>query len=314
MYRAPIKDQFLRECFTTEVSKNTARAVLERIAPYEERLELDISAIRGDALQDVIAHIVGIRGGSFVTDLRVLRSYVRWCIINRIPGACDDILSIQFSGVEKYRRRAVASPAHLQIYLDQVFNPESDETIDVIYRSYFWLAFAGIKEEDSVKIHVNQLDFEHMQIKFVNGEVYPIYSEALPALRKAASLNDFAYRNPNYKNGKVARKDRIGGDLLLRGIKKGSGDDPAVLSYRTAASKKARLAEETGKTTQRLSYSSVYPCGIFFRAYHDEQAGLEVKFYHQASIDCKSTNHESIQKLARYYEEDYQLWKLAFQV
>ena len=315
MYRAPIKDQFLRECYQTEESRVDARYTLERVAPYEKRLETDISAIGGDALQDIVSRISSARGVNFAMDLCVLQSYVRWCLVKRFPGTCDDILDIQFSGAEKYKRKAVANPVQLQAYLDQVFSPESDETIDVIYRSYFWLAFSGIDEEDAVKIRADQLNLDRMQIMLDNGRVFPIYVEALSAFHKAISLNDFAYRNPNYKNGKVVRKDRVDSNLLLRGIKKKDNKEiPNVKSYRSVIIKKTKLAEDAGKTTQCLSYSRVYLCGSFFRAYCDEVNGLKVRFYRQAAIDCRSTNEESALRLARRYDEEYRLWKLAFRV
>lgn len=315
MYRAPIKDQFLRECYTTEESRVDARYTLERVAPYEKHLETDISAIGGDRLQDIISRISSARGVNFALDLCVLKNYVRWCIVKRFPDTCADILDIQFTGMEKYKRKAVASPVQLQAYLDQVFNPVSDETVDVVYRSYFWLAFSGIDEEDAIKIRTDQLDFDRMQVMLDSGRVCQIYDEALPAFRKAASLNNFTYRNPNYKSDKAVRKDRVDGDLFLRGIKrKDNKEISTVKSYRSAIIKKTKLAEDAGKTTKCLSYSRVYLCGIFFRAYCDELSGLKVRFYRQASIDCRSTNKESILRLARTYDEEYRLWKLAFQL
>lgn len=315
MYRAPIKDQFLRECYTTEESRVDARYTLDRVAPYEKRLETDISAIGGDALQDIVSRLSSARGINFALDLCVLKNYVRWCIINRFPGTCADILDIQFSDTEKYKRKAVANPVQLQAYLDQVFSPESDETIDVVYRSYFWLAFSGIDEEDAIKVRGDQLDLDHMRIVLDNGKVYKIYDQALPAFCKAISLNDFVYRNPNYKNGKVARKDRVSGNLLLRGIKKKDNkENLSIKSYRAVIIKKTKLAEDTGKTTQCLSYSRVYLCGVFFRAYCNEMTGLKVRFYRQAAIDSKSTNKESVLRLARSYDEEYRLWKLVFQL
>lgn len=315
MYRAPVKDQFLRECYVTEESRVDARYTLDRVAPYEKRLETDISAIGGDALQDIVSHISNARGIHFALDLCVLKNYVRWCLVKRIPGTCADILAIQFSDVEKYKRNVVDNPVQLQVYLDQVFSPESDETIDVIYRSYFWLAFSGIDEEDAVKISADQLNLDRMQIMLDSGRVFPIYVEALPAFHKAISLNAFVYRNPNYKNNKAAIKDRVDGNLLLRGIKKKDNKEiSTVKNYRSAIIKKTKLAEDAGKTTKCLSYSRVYLCGIFFRAYCDEVNGLKVRFYRQAAIDCKSTNEESALRLARRYDEEYRLWKLAFQL
>ena len=313
MYRAPIKDQFLREYYTTETTRTNARAVLERLAPYEEKLEADFSTIRGDALRDIVSSVVGARPASAASGLSVLRAYARWCVANHMPGACDDVQKIKTPGIDKYRSQSVADPAHLQIYLNQVFCPESEDTIDVAYRCFLWFAFSGIKENDAPKVRSCHVDFDMMRICLDDGSTYPIYGEALPALRRAVLLTEFVCHNPIYTDNKVARKERVSGDFVLRGIKKGDNDvEPDIGRMRTMTSKKTKAALDDGRTLQRLSYKRLYSCGIFYRAYQAERIGAPVRFYHQAQIDSKASNKSSITRMAKWYESDYEFWKLAF--
>lgn len=313
MYRAPIKDQFIRECYTTEAMKINARAVLERLAPYEEKLETDFSTIRGDNLRTIVFRVVGAKPSSAACGLRVLRAYVQWCIKNNMPGACSDVMEINMPGLDKYRSQAVADPVHLQLYLNQVFCLESEDTIDVVYRSYLWFAYFGIKEEDSVKVRQRHVDFDMMQIRLDDGSIYPIYGEAIPALRRAVSLTEFVCYNPIYTDNKVARKERLGGDFVLRGMKKGDNvSEPEINRLRTRTSKKTKAALEEGRTLQRLSYKRLYSCGIFYRAYQKERAGMPTEFYHQAQTDSRATREDSVVRMAKLYESDYEFWKLAF--
>lgn len=134
----------------------------------------------------------------------------------KVPDACDGMLNIEAAGLAKVRRQMVSSPLHLQRVLDEVFDKESEETIDVTYRCYYWMAFGGIKEDDTLLVRASDIDFANMEIVYQDTHV-PLYREALPAFHKAAELNSFCYKNPNYS--RTITRDRVSGDTLMRGIR-----------------------------------------------------------------------------------------------
>ena len=129
--------------------------------------------------------------------LTILKEYVKWCIAMKVPGACDGMLHIEAVGLDKVRHQMVSSPLHLQRFMDSIFDSESDETIDNIYRCYFWMAYGGIDEDDTILIRNEDVDFSEMIIRYKTISV-PIYREALPAFRNAVNLTSFVYKHPNY--------------------------------------------------------------------------------------------------------------------
>ena len=219
--------------------------------------------------------------------------------------------------IGKIRERMVASPLHLKTYLNSVFDPVTDETIDVTFHSFFWLIYAGIDEKDVMDITKDQIDFENMEIhhKTVN---YPIYIEAVPALKKAISLTKFRYKHPMYDEKIVIFKDRLPGDKILRGI---TGDKD-IFAMKNHIAHKTANAIKAGKSELRLSTNRAELSGIFHRLYDRERAGLPISFTEYA-IRRVATNtpdvfknkeeaNRRIRKAERDYLNDYTRWKLAF--
>ena len=210
----------------------------------------------------------------------------------------------------------VASPLHLQMYLDQVFDKESQETIDNIYRCYYWMAYGGISEEDTLFINRSDVDLELMLIRYNNTSV-PIYREALPAFRNAMQLSSFVYLHPNYT--KTIRRDRVPGEELMRGIKATT----KTMTIRSSLSRRSADAIKAGKTEQQLSFYRVWLSGLFYRIYERERAGVPVDFSEAAVnfmegktyVLCGREKIEHKQnRIERDYMEDYQRWKLAFSI
>lgn len=172
----------------------------------------------------------------------------------KVPDACDGMLNIEAAGLAKVRRQMVSSPLHLQRILDEVFDKESEETIDVTYRCYYWMAFGGIKEDDTLLVRASDIDFANMEIVYQDTHV-PLYREALPAFHKAAELNSFCYKNPNYS--RTITRDRVSGDTLMRGIRAVK----KTATLRSILSKKSAKAIEDGLTQQQLSFYRVWMSG-----------------------------------------------------
>ena len=234
----------------------------------------------------------------------------------KVPGACDGMLGVETAGLSKVRRQMVSGPLHLQRVLDEVFDKETEETTDIIYRCYYWMAFGGIKESDTLLIKASDIDFSRMEITY--GDTHaPIYREALPAFHRAAELKSFYYKNPNYS--KIILRDRVPGDMLLRGIRATT----KTMTIRSILSRRSAWAIESGHTQQQLSFHRVWLSGLFYRIYDRERAGIPVDFS-EAAIDFmsdraymlsgKSTLEHKQNRIEREYMGDYQRWKLAFSI
>lgn len=316
MYNEEMKTRFIREYTGSLNTANVATTIFNAMEEHEKSWNADLCTRSSEELQPVITEITGLRSRSKWMALTILKEYVKWCIAMQVPGACDGMLQIQTVGLDKVKHQMVSSPLHLQKFLDDVFDKESEETLDNIYRCYFWMAYGGIDEEDTILIQNEQVDFNQMVIYYKTTNI-PIYREALPALRNAVSLTSFLYKHPNYS--KPVRRDRVPGDTLMRGIRAAT----KTFTMRTTLSKRNIKAIEDGLTDLQLSFYRVRMSGLFYRVYEMERAGIPTSFSEAALrvMDGKTyTLHgrEKLEhrqnKIERSYLEDYQRWKLAFSI
>lgn len=314
MYNESLKSSFIADYTKSLSTAQHAQVVFDAFAPSEEMWGADLCTRTAEELQPVVNSVAGLRAKSRWMALTILKEYVKWCLAMKVPGAIDGMLKIEVVGLDKVRSQMVSGPMHLQQYLNAVFEPEAEETIDNIYRCFFWLAFAGIDEEEDIfLVTKDDVDFENMVIRYGFTE-YPIYREAIPAIRNAMTLTSFAYKHPSYS--KVIKRDRVIGVTLMRGIKA----DSKILTLRSTLSKRARLAYKEGRTPLQLSYYRVWISGLFYRMYENERAGGAVSFAEEAQrYVSKRVYHNEHRPLstqqnivARDYMDDYQRWKLAF--
>ena len=316
MYNEDLKKRFVRDYTGSLNTANVAATVFNAVEKYETEWNADLCTRSTEELQPVIDEIVGLRSRSKWMTLTILKEYVKWCIAMKVPGACDGMLHIEAVGLDKVRHQMVSSPLHLQRFMDSIFDSESDETIDNIYRCYFWMAYGGIDEDDTILIRNEDVDFSEMIIRYKTISV-PIYREALPAFRNAVNLTSFVYKHPNYS--KTIRRDRVPGDTIMRGIKAVT----KTFTMRATLSKRNIKAVEVGKTDMQLSFYRVRMSGLFYRIYEMERAGIAPNFSDAAlrvmdgktySLKGREKIEHKQNRIERDYMEDYQRWKLAFSI
>lgn len=316
MFNEEQKTRFIRTYTKSLYTANIAVGIFNKFEKYEQMWQADLCTKQASDLQPIIDEVIGARLKSRWQILSILKEYTKWCMVMKIPGACDGMLHIEAPGIEKVRRQMVSSPLHLQIYLDQIFDPESMETIDNIYRCYYWMAYGGVQEEDTISVTRSDVDLSQMIIRYRDTSV-PIYRESLPALQNAMQLGSFLYNHPSYTH--PIRRDRVPGDTLIRGVK-----SPArIMSIRSELSHRSSNAIKEQKTESQLSFNRVWLSGLFYRMYERERAGVPVDFS-DAAVNFMSgktyalNGREKIEhkqnRIEREYMEDYQRWKLAFSI
>ena len=218
MYNKELKTQFIRE-YTTSISRaETCVSAFEAMSPYEEEWGADFCTKSAQELAPVIEKLVGFRVRSRWQRIIVFQKYVKWCISHKVTGACDGMLHIDTVGLGKLRMQMVANPLQLQMYLNVICEPESEQTTDNIYRCFYWMAYSGMDEEDILKTMIHDVDMENLVVH-CNGEEYEIYREAIPAFKNATMLTEFVYKHPNYPADKIVRRHRAPGDTVIRGIR-----------------------------------------------------------------------------------------------
>lgn len=326
MYNHELKTKFIQE-FTSNIGRrNAAVSMFNALQKYEEEWDSDLCTKNSDELQPVLGEIVGFRTNSKKLRMTILREYVKWCVDNEVAGACDGLLQIEELGNEKLKRQMVANPRHLQRYLDVLFEHESEETVDCIYRCFYWLAYGGMKEEDVLDVTDSEVDFVEMVVRH-NGIEYPIYREAIKAFRNCVELEQFRYKHPNYSADKVVFKERTFGNRLLRGM---SQNQPITtlrveMSRRQNNPSKRKGIPSTDESLDlKLSYYRVQLSGIFYREYEAERAGMNVDFMGVAArfmegktyslSKCRNLPGAKQRQLAAEYLEDYNRWKDAYSI
>lgn len=274
---------------------------------YEEEWNADLCTKSVEELQPMIDEITALTKRSQQTCILLLQQYVKWCLNNNVPGACDGMLKI--TGTVNSKRmiyESVTSPRHLQTYLDSVFDPEDLHTIDNVRRTFCWLAFSGLLSKDIFNIKNKDINLDDMTI-YYNGEIYPIYREGIKAIRNSVNLEVINIIHPLRTN--ATQEDRFDSDLVMRGIRN-------VLTFKDMTeiiSRKQSIAIKKEKTNLRLGYFRIWLSGLFYRIYIDEIGGIPPDFIKEidkiyAAKEAKIVN--SAKNLhARYYAEDYKIWK-----
>lgn len=307
MFNAEIKERFVRS-YSSKISVRTACKQFFDIAQkYEEQWDADLYTRTPKEVSQFLSEASGLTAQSQASAISIIKAYVRWCLSQEdISGVQEDLLTITSISSDKFKEQTVTSPVHLQRYLNMVFDPEDFETIDNVYRTYFWMAYAGINQDDVPRIKNKDVDFSEMIIRY-NGRTYPIYREGIRAIRYSVELDHIKSLRTN--TGKLITLSRVDGDLIMRGRR-------SVFTSKTLqerVSKKQKDALDSGKTKLRLSYFKVWISGLFYRMYLDEISGIKPDFLpFIAEIDSAKgvkKNKSSLTKQAKYYKEDYLHWK-----
>ena len=316
MYNEEQKKRFIRDYTGSLNTANVAVTIFNILERYEQAWGADLCTKSAVELQPAIDDVVGLRNRSKWMYLTILKEYVKWCLAMKTPGACDGMLHVESVGLERVKRQMVSSPLHLQKYLDDLFDNEQEETIDNVYRCYFWMAYGGIDEEDTILIKNDDIDLQRMLIRY-KTTIVPIYREAIPAFKNILTLTSFLYKHPNYS--KPIWRERVPGDTVMRGVR----STTKVFTMRGSISKRNVEAVELGRTNLQLSFYRVKMSGLFYRTYEMERAGFPVTFSEAALrlMDGKTYSLSGNEKLRhrqnrieREYFEDYQRWKLAFSI
>ena len=319
MYNENQKRAFIESHTNSDKTMAKIVQIFSWFEPYEEDWGLDLSKQSAEKLQPVVNELTGVRSKSTELILIILKEYVKWCGRNGYEVS-RGIFDVRINTIDKIQNQMVASPLHLKAKLDEFFEPVEEETIDITYRVFLWMAFAGLDDKDAIRVTADCVDLKNLRINF-EGHSYEIYKECIEDFKKACDLTDFQYKHPNY----ITRRDRADGNLIMRGIRTPTVD---LKTIRPVINKKfgADDTEETsGRQKSRISYKRTYLSGIFYRAYERERAGLPVDFseFIARSIERKEkTKKYTVTKtrtlttiantIEREYLADYEKWKCAF--
>jgi hypothetical protein len=309
MYHAEQKTRFIKD-YSTKISvRDWAKSLFERIQPFEEERGADFCTFDLETTQQVFESVASVSKQGRGALRSVLRGYCRWCREHGVEGVTDATEQIDVMASDAMRRKTVRNPRHLQAFLDVLCVPESEQTSDNNFRSYYWLAYSGLGDEEIFRVTTDEVDFLNAVVRH-GGREYPIYREAVPALRNCVELSAYRYLNPNYTE--AIWRDRVPGNILLRGVR----STPTVGIIRVDFAKREKKAVAEGKTDMQLSYRRIWLSGVFYRMYEDELAGFQPDF--SAFIDERlgdfqyagaNSQEYKRRQAAEAFRTDYERWK-----
>lgn len=309
MYNENLKTQFIREHTNSLSRAKLCTVIFNQTEKLEKQWGKDIYIQDDDtAINAIIQEVSGVRSRTGYVRTAIIKEYIKWCIANQLPGACDKLLHINTFEADTLKDHLVSNPAHLEKYLNEVFKPTEHQTIENIYRCYYWLAYSGLEEENIFNITNENIDLSRMVIKHYQNE-YPIYREGVMAIKSCMDLTEFRYSHPNYRSD--VWRERTPGDILIRGIK----SEKSIKAMRTSLS---RMSKKAGSKL-KLSYYRVWLSGTFYRMYEKEQMGIQPDFTGIALKRMKNDNkfdsmkgHQEsyyYHRVIADYQRDYRRWK-----
>lgn len=314
MYNPDRKKRFIKSYTTNLRTARSCESAFRAIGQFEEDRQADICTWSEEDIRPVTDQILGVRESSKWNRLCILKAYCKWCVGQGIEGATDAMQSIDGGSEEALKPKMVANPVHLQIYLDSVFAPESQQTISNTFRAYFWLAYSGMKEEEVLKVKASDVDLKAMTVTY-GGVVFQLYKEGMDAVRNCVELSSFRYVHPMYEPKWIERAAANG--ELLRGFR----GAPVYDVIRSQISRATTAAQAEGRTDMALSFSRAWLSGMFYRVYELERAGIDPDFAGIADMYMRGNTYTHYGKdnskykrmtLIRNYHKDYVRWKAAF--
>ncbi len=311
MYNEVTKIQFIREYTGSLETRFVAKDVFDIFEPYESNWNKDLASVDINDLRPIIREAtIRLKQNGWMAPT-IVNEYIKWCAINNQSEVNESLIDrVKGVDTDKIKKRLVSTPENLQTYLDILFDDPKLETVDNIFRGYFWLAYSGLDEEDMYRVSSDDVNLRSLTVTF-NGMIYPLYSIAVPTFQKLKYLSDFVYDHRLY----TTRRQRSEESMLLRGL----APKTDLLYHRTKISFINTKAIKDGRIDKRLSYSGVRKSGMFYKAYVDEQNGLPAAFVEEANrcIKMEKSDRKAVteSKRKRYQltlVNEYAAWKHIF--
>lgn len=322
MYNEVQKKEFIR-AKSSGFAPSTLRLIVlifKKLSPLEEQWGGDVITQPAANIKTALDTVSGVRRKSSQLIFSFIKEYAKWAEQKGYP-VNKELFDLEINNAEKIRQQMVPSPAGLLDIMKRRtvvydgkeytvgFDSPEKETTDVIYRTFLWLAFSGLKDTDAIHITVRNVSFKARIIVY-REHIYHMYEESVRDFEKACTLERFLYEHANY----TTFKDRAQGELILRGMR---SERPDLSSIRPIITKKLCVPS----AQERFSYNKIYLSGVFYRTYLAECEGTPPDFRSVIQNRMQGKQYTQSQTRTmntitnRYVAElndDYNEWKEVF--
>ena len=253
--------------------------VFRAAAPMEQELDMDCCSFPvREAERIVIERFIPA-----TTCWRLILAYYnycKWCIRNKL---CDSnvLTEVRIPELHELRLSLLSSASDLHFALNEIFEDERKNTVDVIGRALMWVLYSGVELETAVELTAENVDLKNREIH-VNGKTYKYSKHAAYSIRAAATLDELIYQNNVY----TTVRPRGAGDKLFRAFT----DEYSPSFVRYAYLKKLERAHRSEKTIRELSSGNIWRSGICDMLYQDHKAVgyVDIQMVHDVLSYCRS--------------------------
>lgn len=270
-----------------------SRGIFFQTAEEERLLGKDLSEWTNEKIKSFMPQVLSYSSFTFSNQINALNHYLRFCDPNREPikkeeiDICQTIRNNLFSGPEALNKR-----------FNLIFDSESKNSPDNIYRCFLWLIFMGFQAEDIFDIEESDIDIKNKTINY-DGIMHKIPDVAIMAFKKCISLDYFTmYTRYPYN------RERIQGTKFFRMYSEIK--DVKKYFYFTLHKISDRFLEKGFSVDTNIIRRS----GAYYRLYEREKQGIEPNYLRTYLEYNNGSNNKAI--LISKCRTDYKNWRMAF--
>lgn len=320
LYNREIKEAFINEQKNEKLKKYTCR-IFEATHRFEELSGKDLYSMTESTAKECLYDTLGYNLDILYFSLNMIKEYYIWAEEKGYtPIKCFELKNYVIDTRKSFTSLYFKNPKHLQSVMDEIFYAESENSLDVVFRSYFWLLYSGLEDKEAKDLKVSDINFNNLTITY-NGRTYDIYKEAIPALKKACELEQFrSFRFPT-RGWEI--RTRSPGCNVIRGVHK---SEYTATNLDEAMRNRFDIAKKNGVEVYNIEPRCVYKSGIFYRVHEIEKPQEDVRKLFNDVILKTTEKHELKIKGFRNIEgkrayvsmircalvRDYNLWKEKF--
>ena len=220
--------------------------------------------------------------------------------------------------LKEIRTTMVSSPYFFNKYLDSVFEPTENNTIENLYRCAMWLLYIGLELDEIVDLEINNIDLYNRRIIY-KDKYYRMPDYSFDSIEKCVSTISFYYPHKNYCNCNGVWRDRFIGSKLIRG----ENEELKAKTIKDMLGRYIKEANVSGKTDKRMTLGMVSLSGSYYRLRAREMdcgtpPDFEALSKYQMSKTSRRVNFEGTDMFKRSLRETknknsnkYKLWCMA---
>lgn len=290
---------------------------------FETKLGKDLCDFTPSEISQFLSEHFGGKRSHINRNLTKIKAYCTFCVnkgysaqaVNQ-AGLVD---SYEVDLSAGFKRRMVRDEDELWKVMEEAFDPESDETMSLFYRGYFLLLFAGLTPTEAINLKKADVYYEKGKASIITKgkEKSVTFSQrATKLLRKIRDLQQVSKRLNGVNVVALTPSDYVLTATAASKIAVADRNKLLVLYKNRIAAKfgpkknKDGTKSITPPPSKKLSASSVFDSGVFYRVWMTEKRTGKLDFEEYVAAHIRSETAPT-HLLPKNAESEYVIWKQA---